>query len=134
MTDRITDDHAYASLGAFGQHVLGAAGGYMGWMCEVLTLPDPGIHSAPDAAAMVRNADDYMEHVLERWRGPAARNFSAGKIRKRTARQRQDDACRAAIASRSAQHFIYAMLPEHHQLNYRRQTGSARARNHSYRS
>ena len=65
-----TDDPAYASLGALGQHVLGAAGGYMVWMCEVLTLPDPGIRSAPDAATMVRDADDYMEHVLERWRAP----------------------------------------------------------------
>ena len=65
-----TDDPAYASLGALGQHVLGAAGGYMVWMCEVLTLPDPGIRSAPDAAAIVRDADDYAEHVLERWRAP----------------------------------------------------------------
>jgi hypothetical protein len=65
-----TDDPAYASLGALGQHVLGAAGGYTVWMCEVLTLPDPGIRSAPDAAAMVRDADDYTEHVLERWRAP----------------------------------------------------------------
>jgi hypothetical protein len=65
-----TDDPAYASLGALGRHVLGAAGGYMVWMCEVLTLPDPGIRSAPDLAAMVRDADDYLEHVLERWRTP----------------------------------------------------------------
>ena len=65
-----TDDPAYASLGALGQHVLGAAGGYMVWICEVLALPDPGIRSAPDAAAMGRDADDYVEHVLERWRAP----------------------------------------------------------------
>jgi hypothetical protein len=65
-----TDDPAYASLEALGRHVLSAAGGYMAWMCEVLALPDPGIRSAPDAAAMVRDADDYMEHVLERWRAP----------------------------------------------------------------
>lgn len=65
-----TDDPAYVSLGALGRHVLSAAGGYMIWMCEVLALPDPGIRSAPDAAAMVRDADDYMEHVLERWRAP----------------------------------------------------------------
>jgi hypothetical protein len=65
-----TDAPNYASLGALGKHVLDAAGGYMVWMCEVLTLPDPGIRSAPDAAAMVRDADDYMEHVLERWRAP----------------------------------------------------------------
>jgi hypothetical protein len=55
-----TDDPAYASLSALGRHVLGAAGGYMVWMCEVLTLPDPGIRSAPDVAAMVRDADDLL--------------------------------------------------------------------------
>jgi hypothetical protein len=65
-----TDDPNYASLAALGQHVLSAAAGYMIWMCEVLGLPDPGIRSAPDAAAIVRGADDYMEHVLERWRTP----------------------------------------------------------------
>src|ERR1039457_2249295 len=65
-----TDDPACASLGALGRHVLGAAGGYMVWMCEVLTFPDPGIRSAPDVAAMVRDAADYLERVLERWRTP----------------------------------------------------------------
>jgi len=65
-----TDDPAYTSLAVLGQHVLGAAGGYMIWMCEVLTLPDPGIRSAPDAAVMVRDADEYLEHVLDRWRAP----------------------------------------------------------------
>ena len=65
-----SDDPACVSLGALGQHVLGAAGGYMVWMCEVLKLPDPGIRPAPDAAAIVRDAEEYMEHVLERWRAP----------------------------------------------------------------
>jgi hypothetical protein len=65
-----TDDPSYASLEALGQHVLSAAGGYMIWMCEVLALPDPEIRSAPHVAAVVRDADDYMEHVLERWRTP----------------------------------------------------------------
>jgi hypothetical protein len=65
-----TDDPAYASLGALGQHVLDAAGSYMVWMCEVLMLPDPGIQPVPDAAAIVRDADEYMEHVLDRWRAP----------------------------------------------------------------
>ena len=50
--------------------MLSAAGGYMIWMCEVLALPDPGIRSAPDAATLVRDADHYMEHVLEQWRAP----------------------------------------------------------------
>ena len=50
--------------------MLSAAAGYMIWMCEVLDLPDPGIRSAPDAAAIVREAEDYMEHILERWQTP----------------------------------------------------------------
>jgi hypothetical protein len=66
----MSEDPAYASLDALGRHVLGAAGGYMVWMCEVLALPDPGIRSVPDAAAIVRDADDYLEHVLDRWRTP----------------------------------------------------------------
>ena len=65
-----TDDPAYVSLGALGRHVLSAAGGYMIWMCEALGLPDPGIRSAPDAADVIREAEDYMGHVLERWRAP----------------------------------------------------------------
>jgi len=65
-----TDDPSYASLEALGRHVLSAAGDDMIWMCEVLALPDPGIRSAPDTSAIVRDADDYMEHVLERWRAP----------------------------------------------------------------
>jgi hypothetical protein len=59
-----TDDPAYASLDALGRHVLSAAVGYRIWMCEKLALPDPGTRSAPDAAAIARAADDYMEHVL----------------------------------------------------------------------
>jgi hypothetical protein len=65
-----SDDPSYASLEALGRHVLSAAGGYMIWICEVLALPDPGVRSAPDESAIVRDAEDYMEHVLERWRAP----------------------------------------------------------------
>jgi len=67
-----TDDPAYVSLDALGQHVLGAPRRYMVWMCEMLKLPDPGIRPVPDAAAIVREAEEYMEHVLERWRKPLA--------------------------------------------------------------
>jgi hypothetical protein len=70
-----TADPSYSSLGALGRHVLSAAGGYLVWMCEVLTLPDPGVRPAPDATAIVREADDYMEHVLERWRAAPLREI-----------------------------------------------------------
>ena len=71
-----TADPNYASLGALGRHVLSAAGGYLVWMCEVLRLPDPGVRPAPDAIAIVRHADGYLEHVLERWRAEALREIS----------------------------------------------------------
>jgi len=64
-----TDPH-YSSLDALGQHVLGAARGYMVWMCEMLKLPDPGIRPAPDTAAIAEEAESYIQHLLERWRLP----------------------------------------------------------------
>ena len=71
-----TEDPAYASLSTLGRHVLGAAGGYLVWICEVLALADPGVRPAPDASTIVRDADEYLEHVLERWRGEALREIS----------------------------------------------------------
>ena len=65
-----TADPAYASLETLGRHVLSAAGGYMIWVCEMLALPDPGIRQPPGPAAIVGDAEDYLEHVLERWRTP----------------------------------------------------------------
>ena len=65
-----TPDPAYVSLDALLRHVLGAARGYMTWMCEVLQLPDPEIRLAPDPQALSVDADAYMEHVLEQWRAP----------------------------------------------------------------
>ena len=63
-----TEDPAYASLDALGRHVLGAARGYVVWICEMLKLPDPGIRRVPDMAVVSQEAKSYMEHVLERWR------------------------------------------------------------------
>ena len=71
-----TDDPAYTSLSTLARHVLSAAAGYLVWMCEVLTLPDPEIRPAPDATAIVRDADEYMEHILERWRAGPLREIS----------------------------------------------------------
>jgi hypothetical protein len=65
-----THDPAYASLETLLHHVLGAAGGYMTWMCEVLELPDPKIRMPPEPTALPAEADSYMEHVLEKWRAP----------------------------------------------------------------
>ncbi len=65
-----TDDPAYASLETLLRHVLGAARGYMTWMCEVLKLADPQIRVPPEAAVLSAEGDGYLEHVLERWRTP----------------------------------------------------------------
>jgi hypothetical protein len=65
-----TDDPSYASLETLLRHVLGAARGYMTWMCEVLELPDPEIRIPPEPPALLAEADSYMEHVLEQWRTP----------------------------------------------------------------
>jgi hypothetical protein len=65
----VTEDPAYVSLETLGRHVLGAARGYMVWMCEQLQLPDPEIRPVP-ADLNAQNAADYLEHVLECWRAP----------------------------------------------------------------
>src|ERR1700737_1426175 len=65
-----TSDAAYASLDTLLRHVLGAARGYMVWMCEALELPDPEIGVPPEAAVLSAEAERYMVHVLEKWRTP----------------------------------------------------------------
>ena len=65
-----TDEPSYQSLDTLLFHVFRAARGYMTWMCEKLELPDPEIRVPPDAAVIAAQADAYLEHVLERWRGP----------------------------------------------------------------
>ncbi len=56
------------SLGAMLRHVLGAARGYMVWICECLELPDPDIAAVPDDVEEALDA--YVDHLLERWDGP----------------------------------------------------------------
>ncbi len=73
-----TDDEDYLSNEHLLLHVLRAAGRYLTWMCRQLGLPDPEVAAAPDVSEVAERADEFMEHVLERWRGaleavPAAR-------------------------------------------------------------
>lgn len=65
-----TSDPDYASPAAVLRHVLGAARGYMIWMCEKLGLPDPRIDPPPAVTEIETRADDYLAHVVERWRTP----------------------------------------------------------------
>ena len=67
-----TDDPDYASMDTILRHVLRCAASYMTWICEVLELPDPGIRPAPEAAEVEAEAEDYLEHLIERWRAPLA--------------------------------------------------------------
>ena len=65
-----TDDPDYASMESLLVHVLACARGYMQWICAKLELPDPDIEACPAAVTIEAAADDYVEHVLERWRQP----------------------------------------------------------------
>ncbi len=65
-----TDDPSYASLETLLHHALRAARGYMTWLCGNLGLPDPAIDEAPEASRVEKEAERYIEHLLERWRLP----------------------------------------------------------------
>ena len=58
---------AYASLEANLAHVLGAARGYLVWVCEVLGLDDPGIDPPPPAERLGSEVQGYLDHLLARW-------------------------------------------------------------------
>jgi len=67
-----TTDADYQSLETLLVHILGSARGYMLWICEQLELPDPEIRTLPEVVDIEAEADDYLEHLLERWRLPLA--------------------------------------------------------------
>ena len=67
-----TSDPDYASNQHLLRHVLGAARGYMLWMCESLNLPNPGIRQPPSESEIEAGADEFVAHLLERWRMPLA--------------------------------------------------------------
>ena len=65
-----TDDKDYRSMETLLRHVLYAASCYMSWICEKLELPDPGIEKTPEAEEIANKADEYLEHLLDRWKYP----------------------------------------------------------------
>lgn len=68
-----TSDDCYASLEHLLAHLLGAARGYMLWMCEKLGLaaPDmPADRCTHESIADLAAADAYLEHVLRGWCTP----------------------------------------------------------------
>ena len=67
-----TDDPNYRSMETLLSHVFRAARGYMTWACEKLELPDPEIRKTPEADELEVALEDYMEHLLERYRLPLA--------------------------------------------------------------
>ncbi len=67
-----TNNPAYASLETVLHHALRAARSMMMTLCEKLGLPDPGIDEAPEPSRVEREAERYVEHLLERWRLPLA--------------------------------------------------------------
>lgn len=65
-----TEDKDYESLDHLLYHVFRAGRGYMTWMCEKLGLPDPEIADVPAVAEIEEKCDDYLDHLLEKWREP----------------------------------------------------------------
>ena len=65
-----TSDPDYDSLEHILCHTLGAAAGYMNWICRQLELPDPKFDPTPVPEEIEEQAEVYMEHVLDRWHGP----------------------------------------------------------------
>lgn len=78
-----TDDRDYKSLDTLLRHILRAARGYMTWICEKLNLPDPEIEKTPAADRIEASADEYVSHLLERWRLPLV-NVSEEKYHAQT--------------------------------------------------
>ena len=67
-----TRDKDYKSLETLLNHILRAARGYMVWICEKLELPDPEIRSVPEIEIIEKEANTYLEYLLEKWRTPLA--------------------------------------------------------------
>jgi len=65
-----TTDTDYESLETILFHVFRASRGYINWICDKLDLPDPGIDSPPALEEIEKEADSYLEYLVEKWRDP----------------------------------------------------------------
>lgn len=65
-----TFDSSYTSNAHLLEHILEAARDYMVWMCSKLGLPDPQIRPTPPPASIEVEADEFLAHLLEKWRTP----------------------------------------------------------------
>jgi uncharacterized damage-inducible protein DinB len=63
-----TEDPDYESLDHLLRHLLRSARGYLTWTCEVLGRADPQLALPPEIDAIGREADRYLERVLDAWR------------------------------------------------------------------
>jgi hypothetical protein len=66
-----TDDPSYESFDTLLQHVLSWSRRYMIWMCDKLSLPDPGIPPFPEGVEE-GEAHCYLEEILRQWQMPLA--------------------------------------------------------------
>ncbi len=64
------DDPDYVSYNSLLRHVLRASRGYLVWICKQLALADPKIDPAPESDLIGAVYDDYLVHILDRWREP----------------------------------------------------------------
>ncbi len=100
------DDPDYASLETLLHHVLRAARGYMTWICEKLELPDPDIRKTPSVDVIEEEVDDYLEHILDRWRLPLAA-IEEAKFHEPTYKSRWEvDYCIDAMLEHAVMHPI----------------------------
>ena len=65
-----TDDVDYKSLDTLLRHILRSARGYITWMCDKLNLSDPKIEKTPESDIIESMVDEYVSHLLEKWRLP----------------------------------------------------------------
>jgi hypothetical protein len=67
-----TEDSDYKSLDTLLRHIFRAARGYLIWMSDNLNLPDPGIKPVPESNFIESQANEYLTHLLDKWRLPLA--------------------------------------------------------------